>query len=245
MGTLLAVNLLDVCRALGDDPRGATGKSVESWLRAEYLKKRGGGFNHNDAIDCLGHMFAGNMSQISAEAHCEKNKLKAARDANKSIVKALGPFAVENVSRIYSQSFCAVLISRWKGRSIYILVKAPFVRVRHDEAYVEWMGLRSTFCPTKKQLAFGFGFIRNFVIPKDFQSAEIEYLGTQNGSIKKVRYPKIIRENDLPSYFGVDVDKCLQSYVDGVVAILEDKPQSRPDLSQYRIIDPNQKGLFS
>ena len=146
MSGVLVTSVLDIGRALGPNPETATIDEVEAWL-AEYIARKGFGFNYDPAIACMPRLLEGTLSLEQAEAFCWHNGSPKGHAENASVVRALAGHRAAFGSRFYEQRYVAVVIGRWRGQSIYATVKVPAVRVMHDQVYLVWPGLRKTFRP--------------------------------------------------------------------------------------------------
>jgi hypothetical protein len=241
MAGLFLVNCLDVARSLGNSIEAATPEAVSDFLEDEYLRKRGGGFNHDPAIAACHDMFAGLKSAEEAEEYCRTNGNPAGREQNADIVRTVSGYACRNVSRCYRHSFLAVAVGRYKGQTIYVGLKAPFTRVRGYEALVVVPGFRKSFVPTEQQINLPCSLAAVQLARDDFKSADVEYLYAGPAPSGGERMFRAIRGKDR-RLFGVDeLDRIFETYVHGVILVLErGRGLSKPDLAGYRIVDPNE-----
>jgi hypothetical protein len=244
MSSIFLVNVLDVARSLGIDPRRATPEMVAAWLIEQYLRKRGGGFNYDPAIGATFDLFRGVHTFDSAVLHCLTNGNPKGRRQNADAIKEVAPYALANVSTCYRLGHSAVVVGRVAGENVYVGIKAPMVRVVHDEAYVVMPGYRMSFRPHEPEIDVACSIALATFGRDDFADADFEYLYS-GPDITGRRSFRAIKGRERHVYDRDAVDALLDVYVRGVALVLEaGLPASRPDLRGYRIIDPREPGLF-
>lgn len=244
MSSVFLVNVLDVARSLGIDPRRATPEMVAAWLLEQYLRKRGGGFNYDPAIAATFDLFRGAHSLESSVLHCLTHGNPKGRRQNADAIKAVAPYALANISTCYRIGHSAVVAGRVAGENVYVAIKAPMVRVVHDEAYVVMPGYRMTFRPDEPEIDVACSMALATFGRDDFASADFEYLYS-GPDLSGRRSFRAIKGRERHVYDRDEVDALLDVYVRGVGLVLEaGVPISRPDLRGYRIIDPREPGLF-
>jgi hypothetical protein len=244
MSSILLVNVLDVARSLGTDPLRATPESVASWLIAQYLKKRGGGFNYDPAIAATFDLFRGAHTFDSSVIHCLTHGNPKGRRQNAEAIKTIAPYALANISTCYRIGHSAVVVGRIAGETVYVGIKAPMVRVVHDEAFVVMPGYRMTYRPDEPEIDVACSIALATFGRDDFSSADFEYLYS-GPDVSGRRAFRAIKGRDRHVHDRDAVDSLLDVYVKGIALVMEAGiPVSRPDLRGYRIIDPREPGLF-
>ncbi len=246
MAGLFLVNCLDVARSLGSDFSKATPSSVCQFFLDDYLKPRGGGgFNHDPAIGATARVFEGSMSASEAIHYCRTNGNPSGREQNAEVLELVGPYAEREISTVYRHGFLAVVVGRHKGQSIHVGLKAPFTRVRHDEAFVVVPGFRKTFAPTEQQLTLPCSLAADQFARGDYRSADVEYLYAGSAPTGSKRMFKVIRGAKRELLSTDQLDDIFDIYVKGVVMALErGQGLQRPDLAGYRVVDPDQPSMF-
>lgn len=245
MPGLFLVNAQDVALVLGPNDARLTVAATYDRLD-EYLKRRGGGFNHDTSIRATQDIFDGAISTAQAEDYCRKNGNPKGRNQNVAIIKAVGPHAEANVSRCHRIGFVAVRISRYKSQNIHIGIKAPFVRVRRPgEAYLVIPGFRKLLRPVGWQIDFVCSVAANQLARDDFESVDVEYLQAGPSPDEATRILQVKHGRDLELYSPDVIDNYLQVYVEAVVKHLEKGHGVQPaKFAGYRIVDPAQGHLF-
>jgi hypothetical protein len=245
MPGLFLVNCLDVARSLGERAASATPERVCDFLEREYLRRAGGGFNHDPAIGACYDMFAGLKSAAEAEAHCLANGNPAGREQNADIVRTIGEYACRNTSRCYRHSFLAIAVGRYKGRTIYVGLKAPFTRVRGGKAFVVVPGFRKTFIPSEHQIDLPCSLAAAQLAKDDHKGADIEYLYAGPAPDSNERMLRVVHGSDRKLMNIDELDRIFEIYVRGVALALEHgRGLEKPDLAGYRIVDPDEPSLF-
>lgn len=244
MSSILLVNVLDVGRSLGTDPLAATPETVAAWFIEHYLSRRGGGFNYDPAIAATFDLFRGVHDFDSSVLYCLTHGNPKGRRQNAEAIKSVAPYALENISTCYRIGHSAVVAGRISGETVYVGIKAPMVRVVHDEAFVVMPGYRMTYRPDEPEIDVACSMALATFGRDDFEAADFEYLYS-GPDISGRRSFRAIKGRDRNVYDRDAVDALLDVYVKGVALVLEaGVPASRPDLSGYRIIDPREPGLF-
>lgn len=244
MAGLLLLNVMDVARALGIDPRRATPETVADWLLNEYARKTGGGFNYNTAINTLYDLFRGAVTYDKAIMHCLTAGNPKGRPQNAEAIKTVAPYALENISTCYRIDFTAVAVGRIKDQTAYVGIKAPMVRVVHNEAFVVMPGFRKSFRPVETQIDLACSIALATFGRDDFASADFEYLYAGPG-VSGQREFRAIRGRDRKIFDRDEVDTLLDVYVKGVALAIEAGAELRePNLKGYRIIDPREPTFF-
>lgn len=244
MSSILFLNVLDVSRSLGQTPTKATPNSVAAWMINEYQKRRGGGFNYDPAISAIYDLFRGEHTVESAVLHCLTHGNPKGRRQNADAIKAVAPYALANISTCHRIGHTAVVAGRLPGKNVYIGIKAPMVRVVHDEAYVVMPGFRMSHRPAEPEIDVACSIALATFGRDDFARADFEYLFA-GPDIAGKRSFRAIKGRERKVYDRDAVDAFLEIYVSGIAIVLEagfDAPQ--PDLRGYRIIDPLEPELF-
>jgi hypothetical protein len=244
MAGVSLVNVLDVARALGPEPLKATPDRVAHWLLSEYLKKRGGGFNYNAAITTTFDLFRGVISQDAAVRYCSTTGNPKGRRQNTEAIKQIASYALDNISTCYRIGFAAVAAGRVRGETLYIGIKAPMVRVAHNEAYVVMPGFRMSHRPVEAEIDVACSIALANFARDDFAEADFEYLYAGPGAAGQREF-RAIRGKDRMIYDRDTVDALLDVYVKGVsLAVVAGAEVRRPDLKGYRIFDPREPLFF-
>lgn len=245
MAGLLLVNIMDVARSLGPDPMHASATDVSQFLINEYLRQRGGGFNHDTAIMATEAIFSGRSSVSDAIEFCRTTGNPKGREQNAQIIETVGAYAASQPSRCYKTGFLAIAIGRFKGHTIFAGLKAPFTRVRGKNAYVVVPGFRKSFAPTDAQLDIPLSLAANQLARDDFSAADVEYLSAGPSPVDDGRMFKVVRGIERKLLSEYELDMILSIYVEGVVRTLESgKGLDRPDLAGYRVVDPDEPSMF-
>lgn len=238
MSSLLLLNVLDLARAFGDDPRKAKPEDVANWLLKEYARKRGGGFNYNPAMQTLHDLFRGASDFEAAVRYCISSGNPKGRGQNADAIKAVAPYAMANLSTCYKIGFVAVSVGRIKEKTVYVGIKAPIVRVLHDEAFVVMPGFRMSYRPGERQIDLACSIALANFARDDFASADFEYLYAGPG-LSGYREFRAIRGRDRQIFDRDEVDALLDVYVRAVALAMEAGVEvHEPNLRGYRIIDP-------
>jgi hypothetical protein len=238
MPGLFLVNVLDASRSLGPRPLQATAGSVAEWLRANYVPVAAGGFNYDPSINTTYDLFRGSHTLESAVAHCLTTGNPKGREQNAAAIRKIAPFALANISTCYRIGNSAVAVGRVAGATIYIGIKTPMVRVRHDEAYVVMPGYRMSFRPSDAEIDTACSIALANFARDDYARADFEYLyaGPGEGGARQFR---AYHGRHRQVYHRDTVDALMDVYVKGVAIVLNaGLGQSRPDMRGYKIIDP-------
>ena len=233
------LNVLDVGRAFGNDPFAATPATIAAWLREHYLVSRKGGFNYDPATTATIDMFRGCASAASAQVYCLTHGNPKGRKQNASAVAAVSRYALTHPSACHRIGFTAVAVGRSRGRTIYIGIKAPIVRVEHRKAYWVMPGFRMTYRPGEREIDVACSIAKTALAKDDYAKADLEYLYAGPGAAGAREFRAILgRERSL--FDGDTVDALLDTYVQGVALVVEDDARlaGHPKLAGYRVIDP-------
>jgi hypothetical protein len=240
MSSILLISVLDAARSLGVEPSRATPESVAHWLISEYTRRSGGGFNYDPAVGVTFDLFRGAHTLDSAVLHCLTNGNPKGRRQNADAVRTIAPYALANISTCYRIGRTAVVVGRARGENVYVAIKAPLVRVVHDEAFVVMPGYRMTYRPAEPEIDVACSVALATFGRDDFESADFEYLYCGPG-VDGHRSFRSIRGRDRRVYDRDEVDAFLDVYVKGVALALNAGLEvKRPDLRGYHIIDPNE-----
>jgi len=235
MSGFLLANVLDAARSLGPKPSDATPEAVRDWFLSEYLAKRGGGFNYDPASFAAYELFRGAASKELAVRYCKTNGNPKGREQNASAIAAVADYALANISRCHRIGFLAVEVGRAHGKSVYVGIKAPFMRVIARDARVIVPGFRMSHRPNEAEIDVVCGITRAHLARDDYAASDIEYLHAGPGPDgKRLFRPILGRERTLPS--ADEVDGLLDVYVRGIallmVAGLESSP---PNFKGYQV----------
>jgi hypothetical protein len=240
MTTILLVNVLDVARALGASPTRATPETVADWLMDEYLRKPRAGFNYNPAINITFDLFRGGLSPEAAVAHCLTTGNPKGRIQNADAIKGVAPYAIENISTCYRIGFTAVAVGRVAGQTAFMGIKAPMIRVVHNEAFVVMPGFRMSHRPVEIQIDVACSIALATFARDDFADADFEYLYAGPGLSGKREF-RAIRGRERNVFDHDAIDSLLDIYVRGVALAADAVVDLRePNLAGYKIIDPRE-----
>jgi hypothetical protein len=244
LSSLLLMNFLDVARSLGSEPLGATPDSVATFIRREF-KRSGGSFNYNSSIISLPSLYNGDLSVEAAVEFCLSSGSPVGRAANAEAVQLAGSYATEHKSNCYRIPFTAVPVGRLSGgRTAFMAIKAPLVRVKRPEIYVVVPGFRLGHRPQGAEIDVAASLALANFARDDFSEADFEYLDCSRG---------LSGERELRVYHGAGrhrydldtVDELLGVYVRGLqIAIDGGMPAREPNFRGYRIIDPDQPHMI-
>lgn len=244
MSSVRALDIIDIARALGDEPLRATPDSVCSWLLEEYSKKSGGGFNYDPAILTMHDAFRGWHTQDSAVLFCQSHGNPKGRRQNADAIRTVMPYILRNISTCHRIGLTAVAIGRFDERTVYAKIKAPLLRIGSDSAYIVMPGLRMNHRPSEVAIDVACSVAMEVFAQSDLAKAEFEYLYAGPGASGEREFRAIHGRGR--ARFGADtIDAMLDVFVKGVaLAAGVGASVSEPKLDGYRIIDPSQPGLF-
>lgn len=243
MSSVLFLNVLDVARSLGVEPSRSTPRQVSEWLLSEYLRRRGGGFNYNPAINATYDLFTGAGSHESARLHCLTHGNPKGRRQNVEAIDVIAPYALANISQCYRIGFTAVAIGRIGKATVYIGIKTPMVRIRDQEAFVVMPGYRMSYRPIEIEIDVACSIALANFARDDFEKADFEYLHAGPG-LSGEREFRAIKGRDRTIFDRDQIDGFLDTYVNGVALAIEAGIELRaPDLKGYQIVDPNEPSL--
>ena len=244
MTGLFLLDVIDVARALGFEPRQATAEQVADWLLSKYSKKPRGGFNYHPAMNCLFDLFSGRSNEKSAVQYCLTTGNPKGRRQNADAVKCVAAYALEHESRCYPVAFTALAVGRVKQQTVYVSMKAPLVRVEHGVASVVMPGFRMSYRPMEPEIDVACSIALANLARDDYEGAGFEYLYAGPG-MNGQREFRAIDGRSRKIYDRDEVDSLVDIYVKGVALALErGAVAKKPDLRTYRIIDPDQPHLF-
>ncbi|MGN8095428.1 hypothetical protein [Methylobacterium sp. 22177] len=244
MSSFLLLNNLDVGRAFAFDPLNRKPEQIADWLLTEYVKKRGGSFNYDPAIKCLYEMFQGRLSLADAKMRCLTTGQPVGRPYNVQAIDCVGPYAVANPSTCYRIGYTAVPVGRAHGRTVYIGLKAPLLRVASGAASVVLPGFRKTSRPVGPQVDVACSIALATFARDDFSEADFEYLDAGEAAEGR-RFLRVYSGRERQIYGVDDVDALLDVYVKGVALALESGVTVKDaNLRGYRVIDPDQPSMF-
>jgi hypothetical protein len=246
MPGLFLVNAQDVARSLGPDPKRITVQGVYDRLADEYLRRRGGGFNHDPSIRVIHDVFRGASTVAQGKAFCLQNGNPKGREQNAQIVSVVGPYAEANISRCHRIGYVAIAIGRYKSLTIFIGLKAPFVRVPEpSRAMLVIPGFRKVTRPVGWQIEFVCSVAANQLARDDYEGADVEYLSAGPAPIGTGRVFQAMHGSDMALLSSDGVDQYMQMYLEAVVKHLEKGNGAQPaKFAGYRIIDPTAGRLF-
>jgi hypothetical protein len=239
MSSILALDVLDVARALGKEPMRATPEEVCDWLLAEYSGKKGGGFNYDPAISVIHDAFRGGHTKESAALYCLTHGNPKGRRQNTDAIKTLIPYILDNQSICHRIGLTAVAIGRFDGKTAFAKIKAPLLRVKDGRAYVVMPGLRMSHRPDEVAIDVACSIACATLAQGDLARADFEYLYAGPGASGEREFRAILGRGR--SRFGEDtIDALLDVFVKGVaLAASEGATATEPLLRGYRIIDPD------
>lgn len=215
LSSFLLTNVLDTARSLGPDPFNATPRSVHDWFLEHYLNRRGGSFNYDPASLAAFDLFRGAVGKDQAISWCLNSGNPKGRDQNASAVRAIADFALANVSRCHKIGFLAVEVGRASGKSVFVGIKAPFIRIRERSANLVMPGFRMSYEPSEREIDVACAITRAHLARDDYEEADIEYLyaGPDGSGMRGFR-SILGKDRYLPN---IDqVDQLLQVYVEGI-----------------------------
>ncbi len=245
MPGLFLVNAFDASRSLGPRFDQATPEGVEDFFVTEYLARRGGGFSHDPAIFVTGDLFRGRINTPQAEQYCLSNGAPAGREQNSAIAKLVGPYAEQHISVVHKIGFLAIAVGRYKGRTIYLGLKTPYVRVEGDDPYLVVPGYRKTYLPSDEQVGFPIALAHHWIAKDDLSGIDTEYLYAGPGARGEDRVFRAVVASSRSLLTADAIDDLLQVYVAGVVRVLDrGLGRSNAKLAGYRAVDPGQSKLF-
>lgn len=138
----------------------------------------------------------------------------------------------------------AVRVGRHKDQTIYVGIKAPFVRVSAGNAFLVIPGYRKLARPQGWQIDFLCSLAASQLARDDYERATPEYLFAGPGADNK-RYFRAYKGDSLKLLSNDQVDDFLQVYLEAVVKLLERGRGAQPARTAgYRIIDPSQGSFF-
>ena len=242
MGTLFLVHYLEFARSFEGNPEGATPESIAAWLQRNWLTKRGGGnWNYDPAMEVLVLAFAGHITLEQAIEHCHRYWHPHARVENERVVRCFWRYAVGNKSRVYRRSYFAAPVGRWRGRNIFIGVKAPLVRVSNDEVLAVVPIFRKNFTPCEKETDLSLTIVREFSLREGYRDIDTEYLRARGVDGSLDRRLIVDRGSHRRLYSSEQLDTFAQKYAKAV-SLLADAGLGleQPNFAGYRIWDPDQ-----
>src|SRR5262249_30356279 len=144
----------------------------------------------------------------------------------------------------YRIGHSAVVVGRIRGETVYIGIKAPMVRVVHDEAFVVMPGYRMTYRPEEPEIDVACSIALATFARDDFASADFEYLYS-GPDISGQRTFRAIKGRDRQVHDQDAVDGLIDVYVRGLALVLDaGVSPTRPDLRGYRIVDSQEPRFF-
>jgi hypothetical protein len=217
MSGLFLVNAQDVARSLGPDPNRVSVQGVYDRLEEEYLQRRGGRFNHDPSIRVIHDIFRGEITVAQGHKFCLSNGNPKGREQNAQIVAVVGPYAAANVSRCYRIGYVAIAIGRYNTQTLFIGLKAPFVRVwQPNEALLVIPGFRKAFRPVGWQIQFVCSVGANYLARDDYEGADVEYLYAGPALRGTGRMFQAMHGSDMALLRSEGVDEYMQIYVEAV-----------------------------
>jgi len=244
MPNVLLVNSFDTARSLGPNPDRATPGSVRDWFRDNYLPVRRGSFNYDPAAYATYDLFRGASKASEAINYCLTNGNPKGREQNANAIRCIAEYAESQVSTCYLTGFTAVEVGRTRGKTVYVGIKSPFVRVVHDEALVVQPFYRLGFRPSGAELDTVCSIALAHFARDDFADADIELVcagpdGNGGRELQIVRG----RDREVPP---VDVlDRYLDTYVKAIGLLIDDGVEvTAPNFRGYRVYSPDQGTFF-
>jgi hypothetical protein len=243
MASILLLSFLDFARCFGANPLATEPEEIADWLLREYIRKAGGVFNYNPAIQTLSELFRGSIQELDAIRYCATTGNPKGRLQNVEAIRTVAKYALSNLSACYRIGFSAVAVGRTKGQTVYVAIKAPLVRVARGEAFVVMPGFRRSYRPSDSQIDVACSLALATFARDDFAGADFEYLhaGPNASGVREFR-AYLGRERRV--FDRDEVDALLDKYVRAITLILEMGVQvKQPNLTGYRIIDPGQSSF--
>jgi hypothetical protein len=244
MSSIRALDVVDIARSLGDEPMRATPEGVAEWLLADYSKGGGGGFNYDPAILALYDAFRGWHTLKSAVLSCLTSGNPKGRRQNAEAIRAVMPYALENLSTCHRIGLTAVAIGRFDKRTVYAKIKAPLLRVGVDRSYIVMPGFRMNHRPSEVAIDVACSIAMAVFSQSNMAGTEFEYLYAGPG-IGGGRQFRAIHGTGRRRFGESDIDTMLNVFVHGVaIAAGAGVSIREPKLDGYRIIDPDQPTMF-
>lgn len=240
------LDVMDIARALGQNPLEATPHSVFVFLRDNYLKPSGGGFNYNPAIEALRFGLDGKFSFDDAIHHVTSVGAPFGQKYNRAVIEAIWPIVEENEDKAYTLKYSAVPLRRINGKTIYMSIKSPVLTVNSDrEISIKLTNFRNTFAPNFEQKRFMMSTTNQVLARDDFDNASVDLIEARsiNGEVERSLSRLNSSEVDL---FDIDrVEDLLTIYTNGVEMLFENGYDTREaDLSRFRVVNPDAPDLF-
>jgi len=240
------LDVMDISRALGENPKTATPFTVYQFLKNNYLKPSGGGFNYNSSIEALRLGLQGKFTLSDAVHHVTSVGAPFGHKFNKAVVNAIWPVVEQNVGRAYPLKYTAVALRRLNGKTIYMSIKAPVITVMPDGAVsIKLTNFRNTFFPNKEQKTFMMSAVKQVLARDDFENANIDLIEARSPNGDLERTLSRIHSSEVELYDIDRVEDLLTTYTQGIEMLFNNGYQTRDaELSRYRVIDPDAPDLF-
>lgn len=244
MASLLLMNFLDVARCLGNEPLNARPENIAAFMKREF-RPGGGGFNYDAAIKSLPDLFRGAASVEEAIGYCASHGAPAGWKPNCEAIEIAGSYAASQRSTCYRIPFSAVPIGRLSGgRTAFMAIKAPLVRVQNDDVAVVIPGFRLGHKPIGIEIDVAASLALATFARDDFAEADYEYLDCSRGPLGH-RELSVYRGRDRMIFTLDEIDHFLDIYMRGLsLAIDAGMTANNPNFRGYHVIDPNQPRMI-
>jgi hypothetical protein len=191
----------------------------------------------------LSDLFRGSIEEQAAIRYCETVGNPKGRRQNAEAIRTVAQYALSNISTCYRIGFSAVAVGRTRGRTVYVAIKAPLVRVAGGQAFVVMPGFRRSYRPADSQIDVACSLALGTFARDDFAGADFEYLYAGPNSLGAREFRAYLGR-DRRVFDRSEVDVLLDKYVRAITLILEMGVQvKQPNLSGYRVIDPGQSSF--
>jgi hypothetical protein len=234
-----AINFLDIARAVGSNPLHSCPSIVEKFLIGEFSRSRGI-FNYNPAITCLPGLYQGSLTPNEAERYCLTNGVELGRIHNAEAVKIVAEHAYRLHCSVYPIPNTAIPIGRLStGLTVFMLVKAPLVRVTEKEAFVVVPNFRAGHRPILQEIDTAASLALAAFARDDFEQADFEYVDCGRGKGGH-RALEVHFGRDRRVFTLDEVDEILSIFVQGFELAMRAGVAPRASrLQGFRVADPD------
>ena len=246
MKNFAILDIMDIARALGENPKEATPYNVFEFLKTNYLKPSGGSFNYNASIEALRKGLQGKLSLTDAINHVTSVGAPFGHKYNKAVVNAIWPVIEENTAKAYPLKFTAVALRRLNGKTIYMSIKAPVITVTSNQFIsIKLTNFRNTFAPNHDQKTFMMSAVKQVLARDDFEEATVDLIEARSTDGQLERSLSRINSSDVELYELERVEDLLTIYTQGIEMLFDNGFETKEaNLSRFRVVDPNAPDLF-